>query len=227
MMGLLKHIPNLLTLGNLTAGVIGIMFAFQYPPKTAAYLVWIACLFDFLDGFTARQLKVSSPIGKQLDSLADVVSFGVLPSLVLFNLIDSVSSNQWLPYVAILIAAFSALRLAKFNIDENQHDTFIGLPTPANALFITSLVFLHEPFFFVTSSDVLLSIIAIIFSLLLVAPLPMFAMKFKDFTWKSNKVRFTFLVVSVLALVAWQAASISLIILLYVLVSLVGKQMSA
>ncbi|NJN42268.1 MAG: CDP-diacylglycerol--serine O-phosphatidyltransferase [Flammeovirgaceae bacterium] len=223
-MRLLKHLPNLFTLGNLTAGVVGIMFAFQYPPKTAAYVVWIACLFDFLDGFTARQLNVSSPIGKQLDSLADVVSFGVLPSLVLFNLIDAVSSIEWLPYTALLIAACSALRLAKFNLDETQSDSFIGLPTPANALFITSLVFLKEPLYFITSSDVLLSAIAVIFSLLLIAPIPMFAMKFKNFTWKDNKVRFTFGALSVLVLIAWQTAGISLLILLYVLVSLVNKR---
>lgn len=222
-MVLQRHLPNILTLANLACGVIGIMYAFQYPPTTAAYFVWMACLFDFLDGFAARQLNVSSPIGKQLDSLADVVSFGVLPTLVMFNLIDSVTSSVWLPYTALLIAVFSALRLAKFNADDNQSDSFIGLPTPANALFLTALIFLNEPFYFITSIDFLLAIVTVLFSILLVAPLPLFAIKFKNFSWTDNKMRFTFIAISVMLLVLWQASAIALIILFYLILSLISK----
>ncbi|MFZ1809500.1 MAG: CDP-diacylglycerol--serine O-phosphatidyltransferase [Cyclobacteriaceae bacterium] len=220
MKSLTKHIPNLLTLSNLLCGCIGILLARDFPLYIPAYLVWLACVFDFFDGFAARMLKTTSTIGKELDSLADMVSFGVLPAMVMFTWLEKSTPGTYIPYIAFLIALFSALRLAKFNVDENQTDSFIGLPTPANALFITGLVFLDTPFQFITSSTESLMGISIIFSLLLVAPINLFALKFKNFGWADNKLRFTFIGLSVLLLGWRQAEGVPLIILLYILLSL-------
>ncbi len=222
-MKLLRHLPNALTCGNLLCGCVGIIFTIQYSTSMAAWFVWAACLFDFLDGFAARTLKISSPIGKELDSLADMVSFGVLPSIVMFQMMDIISSSNFIPYTAFSLAVFSALRLAKFNIDENQKDTFIGLPTPANALAITSLVYLKGPWNIFISNDLFLVIITFTFSFLLVAPWELFALKFKTFAWKDNKMRFTFIGISVLLLAVWQAAALPFVILLYVLLSLLTR----
>lgn len=222
-MNLLRHLPNALTCGNLFCGCVGILFAVQYSPITAAYFVWAACVFDFFDGFAARALHYSSPIGKELDSLADMVSFGVLPAITMFSFIESQTFNSFFSYSAFLLAIFSALRLAKFNIDERQKESFIGLPVPANALFITGLVFLPSPFDQITSSVPILIAITVLFSLLLVSPLELFALKFKNYTWADNKIRFTFVVVSVLLLALFKAGAIPLIILLYVAFSLGAK----
>jgi len=219
-MNLLRHLPNALTCGNLFCGCIGILFAVQYSTVTAAYFVWAACVFDFFDGFAARALNYSSPIGKELDSLADMVSFGVLPAITVFSLIESQTFNSFFSYSAFLLAIFSALRLAKFNIDERQKESFIGLPVPANALFITGLIFLPAPFDQVTLSVPILIAITLLFSFLLVSPLELFALKFKNYTWADNKIRFTFLIVSVLLLALFKAGAIPLIILLYVAFSL-------
>lgn len=217
---LARHLPNVLTLGNLLCGCLGILLARQFPLYAPAYLVWAACVFDFFDGFTARVLKSASPIGKELDSLADMVSFGVLPSFIMYTWMEKSFPNSYIAYGAFLIAIFSALRLAKFNVDENQTDSFVGLPTPANALFITGLVFLEAPLNIVTTSQAGLVSITILFSLLLVTPINLFALKFKNFSWRDNKLRFTFVGLSVL-LIAWkQGEGISLVILLYILISL-------
>ena len=212
-MPLSKYIPNALTCLNLLCGCGGILASFHYPPITPAYFVWAACIFDFFDGFAARILKAHSPMGKELDSLADMVSFGILPSMVMFRLISATTPNEWLPYCAFLIAIFSALRLAKFNIDENQKDSFIGLPTPANTLSLTSLVFLNGPLNVVTSNTTFLISIVLIFSYLLVSPIPLFALKFKNFSWADNKLQFTFALLSVLLLLSLQAAALPFIIL--------------
>lgn len=222
-MNLFRHLPNFLTCCNLICGCLGIVFALQDSAASAALWVWAACVFDFFDGFAARKLKVNSPIGKELDSLADMVSFGVLPSVVMFQMISTSSSGEWLPFAGFSIAVFSALRLAQFNIDERQQDSFIGLPTPANALFITGLVFLGSPFNVLLSKDYYLIILTVLSSLILVAPLELFALKFKNYSWTDNKLRFTFLLFSVLLLALWQAAAIPLIILGYVLLSLMAR----
>lgn len=223
MKSITQHLPNILTLSNLFCGCIGILLAREFPLYAPAYLVWLACTFDFFDGFAARMLKTTSIIGKELDSLADMVSFGVLPAVVMFTWLEKLSPETYIPYIAFLIALFSALRLAKFNVDENQTDSFIGLPTPANALFITGLVFLDAPFDFITSSTASLVSISIIFSLLLVAPLDLFALKFKNFSWADNKLRFTFIGLSVLLLGWKQAEGVPLIILLYIILSLTTR----
>ena len=217
---MIRHLPNFLTCCNLICGCLGLIFLWENPQVETAYFVWAACLFDFFDGFAARLLKISSPIGKELDSLADVVSFGVLPSLFMYKLLQFESPMDYLPYVALLIAAFSALRLAIFNIDESQSDSFRGLPTPANALFITGLPFLDYPFFNFVFSPIVLVVIIVVFSLLLVSRFELFALKFKNFTWADNKVRFTFLLLSVLLLAVIQFAAIPLIIILYLAGSL-------
>lgn len=226
MTAIARHVPNMLTLGNLLCGCIGILLARQFPLFAPAYLVWAACIFDFFDGFSARALKVSSPIGKELDSLADMVSFGILPAITMFTWLENESSESYIPFIAFLIAIFSALRLAKFNIDENQQDSFVGLPTPANALFITGLVFLEPPLSVATLSQTGLVVITILFSALLVSPLKLFALKFKNFTWTDNKLRFTFIGLAVLLLAWKQAEGIPLIIILYILISLIEKVFS-
>lgn len=225
-MNVVRHLPNALTSANLFCGCIGILFALGGELSNATYMVWLACVFDFFDGFAARMLKVSSPIGKELDSLADVVSFGVLPSMVMYALLVDASSVSWTPFVAFLIAVFSALRLARFNIDKNQSDSFIGLPTPANALFITALPFLNDRFEILISNELFLLAVTIIFSLLLVSPLPLFALKFKNFSWMDNRLRFTFLFLAVLLLLWQKEAAIPAIILLYIVLSFTEKRFS-
>lgn len=217
---MIRHLPNFLTCCNLICGCIGIVFLLENRGVPAAYFVWASCVFDFLDGFAARMLKVSSPIGKELDSLADVVSFGVLPACVMYKLIGASGTSEILPFFGFTIAAFSALRLAIFNVDTRQSDSFIGLNTPANTLFISSLPLLPMsvvPWLF---QPMVLIIITFVFSLLLVSPLHFFAFKFKNYSWADNKVRFTFLLVSVLLIIALKTSAIPLIILSYIGVSL-------
>lgn len=185
----------------------------------AAYFVWAACLFDFFDGFAARGLKVSSPIGKELDSLADVVSFGVLPAVVIFKFWNE-GAGPYLPFFSLAIAVFSALRLATFNVDDRQKDSFRGLPTPANALLLTALPLQTEAIqAWLINPWILMTLIALS-SWLLVSPIELFALKFKNLTWRENKIRFTFLMLTVLVLALWQAASLPLVILLYIALSL-------
>jgi CDP-diacylglycerol--serine O-phosphatidyltransferase len=222
-MKLLKHIPNTLTCLNLLCGCIGIVFVLEGYPVPAAYFVWAACIFDFFDGFAARWLKASSPIGKELDSLADMVSFGVLPSVMMYSWLGKESDHPYLPFIAFTIAIFSALRLAKFNIDERQTNSFIGLPTPANALFLTALPFLPESILIFTQQTWVLVAIILVFSLLLVAEIELFALKFKSFGWRGNELRFAFLGIALILIVGLNKSSLPAIILLYVLLSLAAN----
>lgn len=218
-----KHLPNFLTCCNLICGCLGIVFVLEGRGVPAAYLVWLACVFDFFDGFAARLLKVHSPVGKELDSLADVISFGVLPALVMYKMIGASSSSVILPYFGFMIAVFSALRLAIFNVDETQSDSFKGLNTPANTLFITSLPLLSDHVGTWLYQPVVLVAITFIFSLLLVSRIEIFALKFKNFSWQENKLRFTFLLLSVLLLVSLQILAIPIIIILYIVLSLIDN----
>ena len=215
---MIRHIPNFLTCCNLLCGCFGVVFVLEGRTVPAAYFVWVAGLFDFMDGFAARLLKVSSPIGKELDSLADMVSFGLLPSLVMYKMMVVAGTPSYLPYVAFSIAAFSALRLAIFNLDERQSDSFRGLPTPANALLLTALPLL--PSIALLKDYRVLTFIIILSSYLLVSGIELFALKFKNFSWADNKIRFTFLALSVLLLITLQLAAIPVIILLYIGLSL-------
>jgi CDP-diacylglycerol--serine O-phosphatidyltransferase len=171
-------------------------------------------------------LKVTSPIGKELDSLADMVSFGLLPSLVMYKMIAASSSISWLPYVAFFIAICSALRLAIFNVDETQSDSFKGLNTPANTLFITSLPLVYDQVGIWLFRDWVLVLITVTFSLLMISRIEIFAFKFKDFTWKNNKVRFTFIAVSLVLLALLGKLALPLFILLYIVFSLVSKALN-
>ena len=222
-MKLVKHLPNALTCGNLLCGCLGVVFCLENRNVPVAYFVWAAGGFDFFDGFAARWLKVTSPIGKELDSLADMVSFGLLPALVMYKLIEASSSNPYLPFIGFLIAICSALRLAIFNVDETQHHSFKGLNTPANTIFITSLSFLSGSIKTFLQQDWTLILITSVFSLLLVSRIDMIAFKFKDFSWEGNKIRFTFLACTVLLLILLGKPALPLIILLYIGFSLMGK----
>jgi len=221
-MKLLKHLPNALTCGNLLCGCLGVVFCLENRSLPIAYFVWTAGAFDFLDGFAARFLKVSSPIGKELDSLADMISFGLLPSLAMYKMIEASSANAYLPFVSFLIAICSALRLAIFNVDEAQHDSFKGLNTPANSIFITSLPFLTGSISSFIQHDWVLILITIVFSFLLVSRIDILAFKFKDFSWQLNKLRFTFMAFAVLLLVFLGKPAVPLIILFYIAFSLAG-----
>jgi len=216
----------MLTSANLLCGCLGLIGVFGNYPVEPAYFIWAACVFDFFDGFAARLLKVSSPIGKELDSLADMVSFGVLPAMAMYTWIDSTSGVSWLSYIALMIAVFSSFRLAKFNVDSRHADTFIGVPTPANALFLTSLVFLPESMRTIIFTAPVLTGITVVFSLLLVAPFELFALKFKDFSWRNNKIRFSFLAVSVILLMFLKAGALPAIILSYILISLLSRTLA-
>jgi CDP-diacylglycerol--serine O-phosphatidyltransferase len=196
-------------------------------------MIGLAAIFDLLDGMVARMLNVKSEFGKQLDSLADLISFGMLPGIILFYLLTNIFTDtegfmKYTSFIAFLIPLFSALRLAKFNIDEKQKDSFIGLPTPANALFIASI-----PLILVQQNESIIGnlfgnpgfIIILIFllSFLLVAPIPLFSLKFKDFTWTKNSVQYIFIIISVILFILLNFLAIPIIIFLYVLLSIINN----
>lgn len=221
-----RNIPNALTCCNLMCGCMAAGAAFYGNFHWAVLMIVIGAVFDFFDGMVARALGVSSPIGKELDSLADVVTFGVAPSCIIFFLFHEVyvpevllPLKRFLPYTAFLMAAFSALRLAKFNLDERQHQQFIGLPTPANALFWGSIV-LGEHAFLVSQkfNAVFLFLFMLLFCFLLVCEVPMLALKFKNFSWQDNKQKYVFLA-GCLPLFLLGISSLAAIIVWYVAVS--------
>ncbi len=226
-------IPNILTLANLAAGLLAIISIFNGDYALAAWLIASSLVFDFLDGFSARLLKVHSELGKQLDSLADVVSFGVVPGFLVFKLFKmSALSGEpvpdFLPYIALLIPLFSALRLAKFNIDTRQAEYFIGMPTPANAIFWFALglwaIFTDNP----TTQNVLLhpfflTALTVATSFLLVAELPLMSLKIKSLKWNENKGR-VFLIVGIVVLMAvLRYRGLAFVIPLYILLSYIFK----
>lgn len=208
-MDIKKHIPNTITCSNLVSGCIATSYAFGGSPKMALLWIIIGAVFDFFDGMSARLLHVSSPIGKELDSLADDVTFGVAPATIVFSelaVLEYPSFLQpfceYIPYLAFIIAAFSALRLAKFNLDERQTTSFIGMPTPANALFWGSLI-VFNPFWlegYSWSALVILALVCIT-SFLLVCELPMFALKFKQWSFKGNEIKYIFAIIALLSMV--------------------------
>ena len=227
-----KHIPNSITCCNLISGCIATGFAFAGNIKVALLLIIIGAVFDFFDGMLARLLNVSSPIGKELDSLADVITFGLAPSTIIFSQLHVMSYptfleplRDYLPYVAFIMAAFSALRLAKFNLAERQALGFIGLPTPANALFWGSLlVGVGEKL--ETRPWALYFILAgvLISSWLLVSEIPMFALKFKHWSFKGNEVKYLFLITCCPLVVIFGISSFAIIIAWYVILSAIVKQ---
>ncbi len=216
-----RHIPNVITCLNLATGSIGCIYVIQGAYHQAFYFILVSAFFDFLDGLFARLLGVQSPIGKELDSLADMVSFGLLPSLYLVMALESASpSIEYFKYFGVLVALFSAIRLAKFNLDVRQSDQFIGLPTPANAILISSLSFLPVDW---SLNVYLLMAIAAISSFLLVMEVPLIALKFKGLAWKSNQWRFILIVIILGLLALFQLEAIPLVIPCYVILSIIGN----
>ena len=225
-----KHIPNTLTCLNLVCGTLSAMAALKGNLEMAAIWILIAALFDFLDGFAARLLKVASPIGKELDSLSDVVSFGVAPAMIIFTWLTRClyelppahinRFTELLPYVALLVPAMSAVRLARFNLDERQATTFIGLPTPANALFLGFIPLAADKLSFLNNFWLVWAV-TIIFALLLVSEISMISLKFKDFSFKGiNIARYALLLVGLILVPIFRWGAFPLIILAYIIISL-------
>lgn len=227
-----RHIPNTVTCCNLICGCIASVMAFQARYDMAIIFIIIGAVFDFFDGMLARLFKVSGPLGKELDSLADDITFGFAPSVIVFSLFKEVhypeflqSIADFIPYTAFLISAFSALRLGKFNIDPRQSTSFIGMPTPANALFWGSLVVGGHDFLVSESFNALyLLALVILMSYLLIAEISMFSLKFKNLTWKDNKVSYIFLLVCIPLLIIFRISGFAAIILWYILLSLITRK---
>ncbi len=214
-----KHIPNFITCLNLFSGSIAVYFAFQGNYPAVLIFVLLSAVFDFLDGFAARLLKAYSPMGKELDSLADMVSFGLAPGAVAFSLLNHSNLPHWVAFAGFIISVFSGLRLAKFNIDERQTSSFIGLPTPANAIFWIGLGFSY-PDFLTEKSWLVLFLIAF-FSGLLVAEIPMFSLKIKSLGWKKNQLQYIFLIICIALLTFFGLNAFAPIIGWYILLSII------
>jgi len=228
-----KHIPNIITLLNLFCGCIALIFVANNQFDWAFYLVSLGIFLDFFDGFFARLFKVSSPLGLQLDSLADMVTSGLVPGMVMFYLLkkgqSSVDPLEFIPYLGFIITLGSCYRLANFNIDSRQTDSFIGLPTPANALFILSLslVSIHSDSLLILeifTNQWILIAITLFSAYILNAEISLFSLKIKDFSFKENKLQVFFLALSVLLLLFFDYLGITLVIILYVLLSVVNNK---
>ena len=221
-----KHIPNTITCLNLISGCIATYWAFQGDYRMALLFIIIGAAFDFFDGMSARLLHVSSPIGKELDSLADDITFGFAPSAIVFSFLGGLVATDQLsaliPYISFIMAAFSALRLAKFNLDERQAMGFIGLPTPANALFWGALI-VGMGDSIATWPYSVYAILAgvLISSYLLVSEIPMFALKFKTWGWRDNQVKYIFLITCIPLLLLLGISGLAAIIAWYVILSVV------
>lgn len=235
-----KQIPNSITSLNLLSGVFAIVATFEQSLLWAGFFIALGAFFDFFDGMSARLLHVKSDMGKEMDSLADLVSFGLAPGFIVYQLMlqSSALPNTMLsghliaPFFAFLIPVFAALRLAKFNIDTRQTTSFIGLPTPANALIFGSFPFILKanfaiqlPFLqdFIGNYWVLL-VLAILVSILMVAELPLFSLKFANLKWEENRFRFIFLAISILLLIFLQIAAFPFIILIYIILSILQNR---
>ena len=232
-MNLIKHIPNTITCLNLFSGCMSIVAAIGGDLRTA--FIWIvgAAIFDFMDGFAARLLKAYSPMGKELDSLSDVVSFGVAPGMILYSLFSQAALLMnlqgclaLLPFCAFVIPVFSGLRLAKFNIDERQTTSFIGMPVPAHALLWGSLACTLQPYVAIHASTLLYGgiLLAIVTSYLLVSELPMFSMKVKNLSWKGNELRYVLGGCGLVFVLLFKIPGVAATILLYILLSLFNRK---
>ena len=244
---MIKQIPNIITSLNLLCGCVAIMFAVSGDLVSASFFAFAGIFLDFFDGLAARVLNAQSQVGLQLDSLADVVTSGVLPGIVMVQLLsealtgtsldisaifsdtaNNTSIESYLPFIGLLIAVASGYRLAKFNVDTRQTASFIGLPVPANTLLILSLPLIISFQASQQMSDVILApwfliIITLVSCVLLNAEIPLFGLKFKTWNFKDNAVRYLFLIASILLLVVLKFIAIPIIIFLYILVSLFWK----
>lgn len=239
-----KHIPNAITTLNLLCGCLAIANAFTGELYVSSLLIFVGTIFDFMDGAAARLLKVSNPLGEQLDSLSDMISFGLAPGIILFQYVNLLHVNNpstlindytWIPYLAFFIPVFSSFRLAKFNIDTRQTTSFIGLPTPANAAFFIFIVVIYFfpdlPQLISTNNFVLpiitnpitMLVLGIIFSFLLLAEIPMFSLKLKSLNWKGNELPLTFILLFFVLLILINIVAFPLIIAIYVLWSTIAK----
>lgn len=249
------NVPNLITAGNLLCGIFAIILAFAGRIDIAPYFIFAAAILDFFDGFAARLLKQHSELGKQLDSLADVISFGLAPGLIMFQLLiytnpdyviysgdvmrkwisdlSDLNTKSFFPLIALLIPVFSMFRLAKFNIDTRQSDSFIGLPTPANTIFFMTFPLVlskeidksgwaHDLIIQLMNPWIMIPMI-LVMCYLLIAELPLFALKFKSFGWKGNEIRFIFLITCGILIFTLGWWSLAIIILLYLILSIINN----
>ncbi|MCD0466756.1 phosphatidylcholine/phosphatidylserine synthase [Flavobacterium sp. ENC] len=231
-MNIKKHIPNLITLINLFCGCIAVVYVSEANYLMAFYMVCLGIFFDFFDGFFARLFKVSSPLGLQLDSLADMVTSGVVPGYVMFSLFSNsaheLGTNPFIPFLGFIVTLGSCYRLANFNIDTRQTDSFIGLPTPANALFILSLPLVIEfsdslMMLEILTNQWVLLFITLLSAYILNAEIPLFSLKIKKYNLKDNVLQIVFLVICLLLVVLLQYMAIPLIIIFYVVLSVVNN----
>ena len=232
MNAIIRNLPNAITCSNLFCGCISCYMGFQGLYKLALLFIVIGAVFDFFDGMTARILKVSSNIGKELDSLADDITFGLAPSVIAFSLFSEMvypellqPIAEYIPFTAFLISVFSALRLAKFNLDERQTSSFIGMPTPANALFWGSLAITIKDFDLLNTAwvnPVTMFILVVVMSLLLVCELPMFSLKFKNLSWKDNQTSYIFILVTIPLILFLRISGLAATIAWYIVLSLVA-----
>jgi CDP-diacylglycerol--serine O-phosphatidyltransferase len=228
-------IPNLLTLSNLACGLIALLAIFNEAYLTAAWLMVASLFFDFLDGMTARLLKVNSDLGMQLDSLADLVSFGLSPGFLMFHIImdyNILNDSAWLSFTALAIPLLSAWRLAVFNIDHRQTNHFIGLPTPANAIMIFAIALfpeyaMHPGIENFLQRPLVLSIISLVSAVLLVAPIPMQSLKFKSLAWQPNQSRYLLLLAILILLLVFGVTALVFVIPLYLVISIIFKPSAA
>ena len=225
-----RQIPNMITLCNLACGVLSVLAALGYGfPRQAAFLICLGIFFDFFDGMTARLLGVSSPMGKELDSLADVVTSGVAPAAILFSLLSEYGQT-WLIAAFLLIPLFGAYRLAKFNLDTRQSHSFLGLPVPSQALVWVGVALSQLPIVSNMWSVVIIVVLSLILNILMISEMPLFSLKFnfKDLTWRTNSVQYIFLIVCAVIIAAlrdWIA--ISVIILWYIILSAITQRKHA
>lgn len=230
-MNIKKHIPNLLTLLNLFCGCLAVVFVSVFRFDLAFYFVCLGIFFDFFDGFLARKFGVAGPLGVQLDSLADMVTSGVVPGYVMFQLLadgDVCGKESLWPFLGFIITLGACYRLANFNIDTRQSDSFIGLPTPANALFFTSLPLIVSHAF---AEDLLanfwvLLVLILLSAYVMNAGIPLFSLKIKNFSFAKYKLQIGFLLVSVVMIATLQFLAVPLIIVLYVLLSVVNNMLT-
>jgi CDP-diacylglycerol--serine O-phosphatidyltransferase len=218
---MIKHVPNFLTLCNLACGCVGVVAVFQGDLQTGAIMIWAGALFDFFDGFAARMLKKYSSLGKDLDSLADLITFCFLPGSMLFYLLQQHTSSIWIPYFGFLLAIFGALRLAKFNNDTRQSENFHGLPVPASGIFVSVLPFISaNEFHGILSNYIVLIGIAIFLSAMMVSDIKLMSLKFKNFSFKANQSRYILIFVSLLFITFFKIVALPIIIIWYVVLSL-------
>ncbi len=235
----MKHLPNAVTLLNLFLGSVAVVLAIEGLPHYSALLIAFCSVLDFADGMLARLLDARSELGQQLDSLADLVSFGMAPSAIMYYYLQAASQSinhptlqNVLPFAAFLLATFAGLRLAIFNIDTRQTSSFIGLPTPANAAFFASLPFVlafagRQGFIFhwvdlITASVPAMLFIIVLFSWLMVSPIPTFSLKIKNFKWAENRTRYLFVGLIVLSLLLFGLQAVALIVIFYLILSLLN-----